>query len=66
MSVARVLEVVGQSDKSFEEAVREAVRQVSAKVPTIKCVDVVKWTADVSGGNLVNFRADCKILYIEG
>jgi|GEM_PF-2244027 flavin-binding protein dodecin len=65
MSTARVIEVVGQSTEGFESAVKEAVRSVSEKIKNIKCVDVIKWTADVENGQLVRFRADCKILYVE-
>jgi flavin-binding protein dodecin len=65
MSTAKVIEVVGQSNEGFEDAVREAVKSVSRKIQNIRCVDVVKWTADVENGQLVRFRADCKILYVE-
>ncbi len=65
MALGRVIEVTGQSEEGFEEAVREAVRKVAEKVQNIKCVDVVKWTADVEDGKLVRYRADCKILYLE-
>jgi len=65
MSLAKVIEVTGQSEESFEAAVKEAVAQVAKEIQTIKCVDVVKWTADVENGKLVHYRADCKILYLE-
>ena len=65
MSVAKVIEVVGQSEKSFEDAVKVAVSESAKTVRGIKCVDVIKQTANVSqNGEITMYRADCKILFV--
>jgi len=63
--VAKVIEVVGQSETGFEDAVRRAVKEAARTIRKIKCVDVVKQTADVGeNGEITNYRADCKILFV--
>lgn len=65
MSVAKVIEVVGQSEKNFEDAVKVAVKETAKTVRNIKCVDVIKQTADVNeAGEVTMYRADCKILFV--
>jgi hypothetical protein len=64
MSLAKVVELVGQSEKSFEDAVKVAVEEAAKTTRGIKCVDVVGQTADIENGKIIRYRADCKILFI--
>lgn len=63
MSLAKVIELVGSSPDSFDEAVRNAVRQAAETVKNITGVDVVGLTAKVEGTTLKEFRANVKIAF---
>lgn len=62
--VAHVIEIVGKSSKSWEEAVKNAIRHIYRKHKDICCVDVIKNTANVKNGKIVEYKADVKLAVI--
>ena len=64
MSVAKVVELIGSSPKSWEEAVANAVEAAAQTLRNIKGVDVRRWTAKVEGNRIVEYRAVVKIAFI--
>ncbi|MEA2386972.1 MAG: dodecin [Thermoleophilaceae bacterium] len=62
-STAKVIQLVGSSDKSFSDAVREAVNTASATIRGITAVDVVSSQADVSDGEITNYRVTVNIAF---
>jgi dodecin len=66
--VVKVVELVGSSERSFSEAVRNAVRTASRTIRNIQGVEVVSSTADVGpDGALTLYKVACKIAFlIEG
>jgi len=48
MSIAKVVTVVSQSKKSFDDAVQEGLTSASKTVRGISGIKVVDWTAKVS------------------
>lgn len=65
MAVVRVMEIVGQSPQSFQDAVQQAVQQASRTTKTISGVEVANWTAEVKGGSIVEYKADVKVAFTE-
>jgi hypothetical protein len=64
MSVHKVIEVIAQSPKGFDDAVREAVAQASKTVKGIKTVWVKDMQAEVgSGGEISSYRVNCKLTF---
>ncbi len=63
MSVIKVIEVIASSEKSWEEATKNAVKEVSKTVKNIKSVYVKEQTAVVTGENVTEFRVDLKISF---
>ena len=64
MSVHKVIEVMAQSPKGFDDAVREAVAQASRTVKGIKTVWVKDMQAEVgSGGEISMYRVNCKLTF---
>jgi dodecin len=61
MGVVIVREMVGTSPKSWSDAARQAVATASRTVRNIKTVEVVKSSAIVEGGEIVEYRVDLKI-----
>jgi hypothetical protein len=63
MSVAKIIELVASSDKSWDDAVRAAVEEAAKTVRGIRGVDVQDWTARVKGGRIVEYKANVKIAF---
>ncbi|MBS3795322.1 MAG: dodecin domain-containing protein [Candidatus Thorarchaeota archaeon] len=63
MTVAKVIELVGSSEESFEDAVQNAVDTASDTIRNIHGLDVLDWTADVEDGEIVKYRANVKIAF---
>ena len=64
MSVVKIIELVGTSDKSWQDAVENAVRRASRTVRNIRGVDVLGWTGRVEGGKIVEYRANVKVSFV--
>jgi flavin-binding protein dodecin len=63
-SIVKVIEVIAQSDKSFDDAVRNAVTEASKTVKGIKSVWVDNFSAEVSGDSIVSFRVNAKLSFV--
>lgn len=61
MGVIIVREMVGTSPRSWSDAARQAVSLASRTVRNIRTVEVVKSSARVEGGEIVEYRVDLKI-----
>jgi flavin-binding protein dodecin len=64
MAVVKVIELVGTSSKSWQEAIENAVERASKTIRDIQGVDVLGWTGKVKGGKIVEYRADVKISFL--
>ncbi len=64
MTVVKIIELVGTSDKSWEDAVRQAVKEAAKTVRNIVGVDVVGFTAKVKDGEITEYRANIKIAFV--
>ena len=62
--VAKVIEVVGKSDISWEDAVSKAIFVASKTVHDIKGVEVEKLTGKVSDGKIVKYKATVKLIFV--
>lgn len=63
MAVMKVLEIMANSDESWEEAVKNAVRTAAKSVKNIRSVYVKEQTANVSGDNITDYRVTVKITF---
>ena len=63
MAVMKVIEVLANSEKSWEEATRIAVKQAAKSVNNIKSVFVQSQSAVVNGDNVTEFRVNLKITF---
>jgi flavin-binding protein dodecin len=61
MGVIIVREMVGTSPQGWSDAARKAVATASRTVRNIKTVEVVKSTAVVENGEIVEYSVDLKI-----
>jgi flavin-binding protein dodecin len=55
-SVYRVIEVVGVSDESWEDAARSAVETASGSVRDLRIAEVTRMDVTINDGKVLHFR----------
>lgn len=63
MAVLKVIEILSNSDKSWEDATKKAVKEASKTVKNIKSVYVKEQSAIVKGDNVTEFRVNLKLTF---
>lgn len=63
-SIVKVTEVIAQSQKSFDDAVRNAVKETSKTVRGIKSLWIDNFNCKVEGDKIVEFRVNAKISFV--
>ncbi len=63
MSVLKVIEVLANSDKSWEDATKNAIEHASKSVKNIRSVYINEQSATVKDGKMDNFRVNVKITF---
>ncbi len=63
MTIGKVVELVGESKSSWQDAVQVAVSEASKTIRNINGVEVANWTAQVSQGQIVGYRANVKVAF---
>ncbi len=59
----KVIEVIGVSQKGFEDAVDQAVAKASESIKGIRGVEVQSLNAKVEDGKVVQYRATLKLAF---
>ena len=63
MAVLKVIEVLSNSEKSWEDATKKAVKQASKSVKNIKSVYVKEQSAVVNDNEVTEFRVSLKLTF---
>ncbi|MBL6963570.1 MAG: dodecin domain-containing protein [Bacteroidetes bacterium] len=63
MSILKVIELLASSEKSWEEATRNAVKTAAKTVKGIRSVYIQEQSAVVNGNNVTEFRVNVKITF---
>ncbi|MEX0290121.1 MAG: dodecin family protein [Flavobacteriaceae bacterium] len=63
MAVLKVIEVLANSDKSWEDAAKKAVAQAARSVDNIRSVYINEQSATVKDGELDDYRVNVKITF---
>lgn len=61
--VAKVIELVGSSSKSWADAADTAVKQASKTIKNITGVEVAAMTAQVKDGKISTYKATVKVAF---
>ncbi len=64
MAVVKIIDLVGNSQVSWEDAARNALSGASHSLHGITGMEVVGWTAKVDGNEIVEYRATVKIAFV--
>jgi len=63
MSVLKVIEVMANSNESWEDAAKKAVAHASKSVKNIRSVYLSEQSATVKGGEIDDYRVNVKITF---
>lgn len=63
MAILKVIEILSNSDTSWEDATKKAVKHASKTVKNIKSVYVQDQSAIVKNGEVAEFRVNVKITF---
>jgi flavin-binding protein dodecin len=61
--VVKVMDLVGESTNSWDDAIKGAVQQASQTVNNITGVEVANLTAGVRDGQIFEYKANVRIAY---
>ena len=64
MSIVKVLEVIAESDESFDDAAQRAVKDAAASVRGIKSIWIDNFTGVVENDRIVQYRVNAKISFL--
>ena len=63
-SIVKVIEVIAESDKGWEEAVQEAVMHASRTIRNIKTIWIKDMQGVVENDKIVMYRINAKISFV--
>lgn len=64
MSIAKVTEIIVESEKSFEDAVVQGVKRANRTLDQVKAAWVKDQQAVIDNGEVVGFRVTLKVTFI--
>ena len=62
--VVKVIEVLAQSNKSWEDAANNAIKEVSKSVDDIKSINIINTSAKVEKNKIVKYRITAQISFV--
>ncbi|GLU42673.1 dodecin family protein [Allomuricauda sp. NBRC 101325] len=63
MAVLKVIEVLANSDKCWEDAAKQALEQASKSVKNIRSIYINEQSATVKDGKIDDYRVNVKITF---
>ena len=64
MTMVKVIEVLAESDKSWEDAAQQAVADASKTVRNVKSIYLKNIEATVENGKVAKYRINAKISFV--
>lgn len=63
-TVVKVIEVIAQSEKSFDDAAQNAVKEVAKSVKGIKSIWIDNLSGTVEGDRITEYRVNAKVSFL--
>jgi flavin-binding protein dodecin len=63
-TLVKVIEVIAQSEKSFDDAAQQAVKEAAKTVRGIKSIWIDNFNGVVQGDKIVEFRVNAKLSFL--
>lgn len=64
MSVVKVIELVGQSEESFDKAAEAAVQEATQTLRNVKSFQIDELSGEIVDGKISKYRAAVKIAFV--
>lgn len=64
--VGKVIELIGSSDKGWEDAANQALAKANETLGGISGIEVTDMTATVEGGKIVKYKTAIKVVFTVG
>lgn len=64
MSVGKIIEISAESDKGFEDAIRNGIETASKSVENIKGAWVSEQKVHVENGRVTGYRVDLRVTFV--
>jgi hypothetical protein len=61
--VVKVIELMSQSPKSWEDAAQGAVKEASMTLRNVRSIYIKEFTAEVDDGKVTNYRINAKVTF---
>ncbi|MDQ3198802.1 MAG: dodecin family protein [Verrucomicrobiota bacterium] len=61
--VLKVIELLAQSDKSWEDAAQSAVKEASKTLRNIRSIYIKEFQASVENGKVMRYRVNAKVSF---
>ena len=62
--VIKVIELIGVSKKSFDDAFQEGVKRATKTLRNVTGIDVIGQTATIEKGKVVEYRVNMKVAFV--
>ncbi|MGJ3253942.1 MAG: dodecin family protein [Elainellaceae cyanobacterium] len=63
MAVAKVIEIVSSSEKSFDDAVHQGLAEAGKTLHGISGLEIKSWTADVENNQAVRYKVTMHLAF---
>ena len=63
MSIAKVIEIVANSSKSFDDAVQQGLAEAARSLRGISGFEIVNWTADVENNQIARYKVTMHVAF---
>lgn len=64
MTMLKVIEILAQSNKSWEDAAQNAINEAAKSVREIKSIYIKEMEATVENGKIAQYRVNAKISFL--
>ena len=64
MTMLKVIEVLAQSDKSWEDAAKQAIQDASKSVRDVKSIYIKNMEASVENGQITKYRINANLSFL--
>jgi hypothetical protein len=63
-TIVKVIELIAQSDQSWEDAARSAIQEAAKTVKNIKSIWIDNFSGEVQGDKIVKYRVNAKVSFL--
>ncbi len=61
--VAKVIEIVASSEKSFDDAIAQGIDRASKTLRDVTGAEVVNWTCAIDSGKVTNYKVTLHVAF---